>query len=134
MTVRPTETSVVTEQVLALPHAARMPPTPRDETKSVPPTIRNGNAGVTLRRGPLPDVVNGTSDILTTALVPVTSCTLTLTASRCPRALFSSDRPLEVSLKNTRPVLFAPIRSLPVVAIVLRPANTVVTTWQVTPR
>src|SRR5690242_16030657 len=134
MTVRPTEIWVVTGQVVALVHAARMPPTPREETKSVPPTIRNGEACVALRCGPLPDVANGTSDSLTSALVPATSCTLTLTASRCPRAWLSNDRPLEVSLKNTRPVLLAPIRSLPVVAIVLRPANTVVTTWQVTPR
>ena len=84
-----------------------------------------------LRAGARPEVVNGISVSGTSALVPVLSSTLTWTASRPPRAWVSSLRPFELSLKWRIPAPLVATRSTPVLAITLRPANTVVVTWQV---
>ena len=99
-------------------------------TKSVTPTIRTAWDWVSLRLGPLPLVVNGIRLSIVLELLPALSRTVTRTASLALGARASVFRPVEVSLKYRIPVPFAAIDSVPVVAIVVRPAVTVVITWQ----
>src|SRR5436305_13646009 len=80
-------------------HAARSPPDPRANTKSVKPTGRVSGESVMLRDGPLPPVENRIKFKLALAVGPPTLRTVTRTGSLAPCAWVSSLRPREVSLK-----------------------------------
>ena len=101
---------VLTWQGLVAKQPARMPPTPEaEETKSVSPTNFSVAVLEAIRRGPAPEVPNGTSVRFTLADDPDASRIVTPTPSRWPRAWESSDRPDGVSVKYSNVPPPAPI-------------------------